>query len=219
MNKGICYGKASWSYEDEFDPNAFCRPHPVFSFNPIRINGKLTRLAFSDQVSFDLMKRRTQNSLPLRDAYLQWMRNHSFHHSDLGEGRAFLHWLSKEKKSISWNQRDIKVHPYFLQDGPKHQIDDEYAKNLSFAINPVNVMGRRVKLYLEDDSIMRLLSIPLGEEHDFLELVMKYITMRFHREKWHSPAPTFLDWVKILGKRPVFLRGYLGFSTVIRRGP
>jgi hypothetical protein len=56
------------------------------------------------------------------------------------------------------------------------------------------------------------MSLPFGEDHDFLELVKAYVAMRFVWEKWNAPAPTFLDWVKAQAKRPVFMQGQIGFN-------
>jgi hypothetical protein len=86
------------------------------------------------------------------------------------------------------------------------------AEGLSFAIKPVEVAGRKIKLYLQDEAVLNLLNLPYGEDLDFIELVQEYVRLRFQWEAWRAPAPPFLDWVKAQAKRPVFQRGQLGFS-------
>lgn len=212
MKQGLHYGRITWSYHEDFDPKIPCRPAPLITFNPIRINGKLRTPSFSDKISLEIMKLKTPVKHPFRETYKRWYLEGSWIDRDLGEGRAFLRWLNREGCSIDWNPHDFKLHPYFTTPlAPKHSPHDEMAKGLSFAIKPVEVDKRKVKLYLVDEAVLNLISLPYGEDTDFIELVSEYIKQRFEWEKWKAPAPTFIDWVKAHAKRPVFMEGQLGF--------
>lgn len=132
---------------------------------------------------------------------------------EIGESRSFLKWIQKKNYSIVWKKGDFSIHPYFTaHDSPKHDPKDELAAEHIFAIKPVEVSNRKIKLYIQDDDVISLIHLPYGEEEDFLELVKQYVNLRFHWEKWRAPAPTFLDWVKAQGKRPVFSRGQIGMN-------
>lgn len=211
MKNTLSYGRLKWSYED-FDPEVPCRPSPLFIFNPIRINGKPKIPHFTDKVTLALLKYKTPSKKLFRELYIDWYCEGSWIDRDLGEGRAFFRWLQQSGHSIEWKPQDFKLHSYFTQkNAPKHSPDDELAKGLSFAIKPVDVGERKVKLYLQDECIMNLISMPFGEDKDFIELVKEYIKLRFQWEEWKAPAPTFIDWVKAQAKRPVFSSGQLGF--------
>ena len=127
------------------------------------------------------------------------------------EGPFFVGY--KNINSLSPGEReDFNPHPYFTQKNlPSHHKDDEMAHGLSFAIKPVSLGKRMIKLYVRDEDMLSLLSMPYGTEEDFLELVMQYVSQRFEWEKWRAPAPTFLNWVISHGKRPIFNQGQLGF--------
>jgi hypothetical protein len=210
MKQRLNYGKISWSYDD--DTKGPCRPTPLISLSPIRINGKLKYPAITDRVALALLKHKTSKKLSYRNAYKEWFSDGSWLDRDLGEGRSFLRWLQKTGQSIDWKPHDFSLHSYFTDEwAPKHAPDDEMAQGLSFAIKPVEVSGRRVKLYLQDEAVLNLINMPYGEEHDFLELVKEYVKIRFQWEKWRAPAPPFLDWVKAQAKRPIFQSGQLGF--------
>lgn len=211
MKNTLSYGRLKWSYED-FDLSKPCRPSPLFTFSPIRINGKLKTPHFTDKITLALLKHKTTGPKYFRDLYVDWYCENSWIDRDLGEGRAFYRWLQKSNQSIEFRPHDFKLHSYFTQENaPKHDPNDEMAKGLSFAIRPVKVGHRNVKLYLQDECMMNLLTMPFGEDEDFLELVKEYVNLRFQWEKWRAPAPPFLDWVKARAKRPVFSSGQLGF--------
>jgi hypothetical protein len=211
MKQTLNYGRISWDYDD-FDPKVPCRPTPLIKFSSIRINGVIKHPRFSDKISLQLLKHKAPNKLSFREAYRQWYNDIPWNDHDLGEGRAFLRWLQKNNKCIEWKETDMGLHTYFYSpDAPKHDPSDELAQDLSFAIKPVEVEGRRVKLYLKDEAVLSLLNMPYGEEHDFLDLVKQYIKLRFQWELWNAPAVTFLDWVNSQAKRPIFQGGQLGF--------
>lgn len=211
MKQALNYGRISWSYED-FDPQVPCRPSPFVTFSPVRINGKFRAPEFSQRVSLNLLKFKTRKWLLYPVAFQRWSEEH---HSDieLGEGRAFYRWLLKHQISIQWRKNDFEFHGYFRQkNSPRHSLDDEFAQGHSFAISPVVVQDRRVKLYVPDEAMLNLICLPYGEDVDFLDLVRGYVEMRFQWEKWRAPSPPFLEWIKIQGKRPMFSTGQLGID-------
>lgn len=215
MKHTLNYGRITWAYEEDYNPEIPCTPSPLLTFNPVRINGRYKYPNFSDKTALALLKIKGQKQLSFKDAYREWLAMGPWFDRDLGEGRAFLKWLKQHSFSIQWKKDDFRFHGYFLQEhAPKHDPDDEMAKELSFAIKPVEVDRRKVKLYLNDDAILNLISMPYGEEEDFLELIRSYIKMRFQWEKWKAPSPPFLDWVKAQAKRPVFKQGQLGLSLL-----
>jgi hypothetical protein len=212
MKHTLSYGRITLAYED-FDPKVPCRPSPLFTFAPVRINGKLKHPIFTDKVAFSIIKYKALTPLTFREAYIRWYCEGAFTERDLGEGRAFYRWLYNHQSYIQWKPQDFKLHAYFTQgNAPKHDPGDELAHNHSFAIKPVEINKRKVKLYLEDAAILNLITMPYGEDDDFMNLVEEYVRARFQWEKWRAPAPTFLDWIKARGSRPVFSSGQLGLS-------
>lgn len=205
------YGKIKWSH-DEFDPQEACRPNPILSFNPVRVQGRMRAPLFGDRNAIHILQHKARMQVLFPMAYSKWIHTGATELENLGEGRAFLQWLKNNQISIAWRSNDFKPHPYFCQhDSPSHDPDDEMAQGLSFAIKPVEVEGRKVKLYLQDDAMLSLLSLPYGMDEDFMSLVSRYVSQRFLWEKWRAPAPPFLDWVQTLALRPVFNKGQLGF--------
>ncbi len=211
MKQGLSYGRITWSFADDFDPRLPCLPAPIFNFTPLRINGREKRPDFSDKVALTLLRRRSERAIPFREAYRLWHLRGLRVDRDLGEGRAFLRWLDREQLSVNLASRDFTLHRYFtFGDPPSHDPNDELAQDLSFALAPVEVYSRRVKLYLQDAAVLNLLSLPFGHEEDFLNLVRRYVAKRFDWELWKAPAPLFVDWVKSEARRPLFLPGQLG---------
>ncbi|MCM2351004.1 MAG: hypothetical protein NDI69_13365 [Bacteriovoracaceae bacterium] len=215
MKQRLNYGRITWSYDDDLDSKVTGSPTPLLQFTAIRIQGKFKVPQFSDRVTLLLLKHKTKIKISFREAYLRWYLEESHSDRDLGEGKAFLLWLKKTNQSIAWKKTDYKLHRFFTDDNaPKHDPEDEMAEELSFAVRPVEVEGRKVKLYLQDDAVLNLINLSYGEESDFLGLVKNYVALRFKWESWRAPAPPFLDWVKSQAKRPVFLPGQLGFSLL-----
>lgn len=191
------------------------RPNPIVTFAPLWAQGKLWQPNFGDQHSLILLRRQKPKKVSFTRAYTGWRASGYREEKELGEGRAFLRWLQKYDLSIEWKEKDFRPHPYFCTpDSPKHDPNDEMAKGLSFAVRPVRVGTRNIKLYVQDRDMVSLLNMPYGDEEDFLELVMRYVAQRFEWESWRAPAPPFLDWIISHGKRPVFLPGQLGFSLI-----
>lgn len=211
MKQALNYGRITWSYDDAPSWNEV-RPTPLLKFTPIRIHGRQRTPDFSDRMALLILKHRTPTRITFREAYMRWCLE-CHNDRDLGEGKSFLLWLKKTNQSIAWKAKDYNRHPFFTgKDAPKHDPEDEMAQDLSFAIKPVEVDGRKVKLYLQDEAVLNLISLPYGEEVDFLTLVMTYVSLRFKWESWRAPAPPFLEWVKGQVLRPTFLPGQLGFN-------
>ncbi len=218
MKQGLSYGRITWSFADDFDPALPCLPTPVFRFTPLRINGRDKRPDFSDKVALKLLRSARGQAIPFREAYRHWHFRSARVDRDLGEGRAFLRWLDRENLSVQLGPRDFTLHQYFTcGESPSHEPDDDLARDLSFALGPVEVNDRRVKLYLQDAAVLNLLSLPFGHEEDFLNLVRRYVAKRFDWELWKAPAPLFVDWVKSEARRPVFLPGQLGLCLPQKR--
>lgn len=191
------------------------RPIPLIKFAPLWAEGRKWNFAPTNREILLLFKHNLPTKVSFQRAFQGWRASGAREEKELGEGRAFLRWLQKHHISVEWKKRDFTPHPYFQNpDNPRHDPTDELARGLSFAIKPVEVAGRRVKLYVQDNDMLALLATPFGHEEDFLELVKKYIATRFDWESWRAPAPHFMDWVMVNGKRPLFGAGQLGFSPL-----
>jgi hypothetical protein len=157
------------------------------------------------------MQKKTGQEISFVRAYRAWRHSGAEEENEFGEGRAFYRWLEKLKLSINWTKDDFKLHPYFCHPySPRHDPDDDLAKDLSFAIKPVMVKGRKVKLYIEDKDVLALIHLNHGKEEDFLELVTRYVAQRFEWSKWQVTAPNFWNWIVAQGCRPSFKQGQLG---------
>jgi hypothetical protein len=206
------YGQASY-HRDDFDPEHFCQPSPILEFRQIWSEGRRWQPRPGDRTTLLLLKRQMPKQVSFERAYRGWRASGAKEERELGEGRAFLRWLQKHELSIAWEARDIELHPYFaLPDSPRHDPQDETAYGLSFAVAPVKVGPRLVKLYLADEDVLRLLNLPYGHEMDFLTLVTEYVGQRHQWQAWQAPAPPFVEWLTNQGRKPVFKRGQLGFS-------
>ena len=191
------------------------RPTPIVKFSRVQWEGNWYFPDFGDRHALLILRRQMSKKVSFVRAYRGWLESGTKELMEFGEGRAFLRWLMKHELAIDWKKRDFNPHPYFSDPScPRHDPRDEMAKGLSFAIKPVEVGDRKVKLYVRDDDMLNLLSMPYGNEEDFLELVMRYVAQRFEWDKWEAPAPPFLDWVKTQGMRPVFGPGEVGFNPL-----
>lgn len=198
-----------WAYD------TIIRPTPIVTFSKVFAENQWWQPNPGDRHALLLLRRQMPKKVSFTRAYRGWHASGAKEEKELGEGRAFLRWLMRHELAIDWSPRDFNPHPYFSHPlSPKHDPNDEMARGLSFAISPVQVDGRKVKLYVRDDDMLNLLNMPFGNEEDFLELVMRYVAQRFEWEDWKAPAPLFLDWVKSQGKRPVFQAGQLGFHPM-----
>lgn len=189
-----------------------CSKNLLLTFNPFWACGQKWRPYFGDRNTLLILRRKMPKEVSFQRAYTGWRCSGANEERELGEGRAFLRWLQKHQLSISWSEKDFTLHPLFSHPlAPAHEKNDEMAENLSFAIRPVRVAERNIKLYVQDVDMLSLLQMPYGQEKDFLYLVGKYIQERFKWETWRAPAPSFLDWVIAQACRPLFAPGQLGF--------
>jgi hypothetical protein len=160
-----------------------------------------------------LLRRMMQKRVSFPRAYAGFRASGSREENELGEGRAFFRWLQKHDLGIEWSEKDVTPHPLFGDArAPRHDPRDEMARGLSFAIRPVEVQGRKIKLYVNDADMLGLFRMSYGEEVDFMELVSRYVQHRFKWESWRAPAPTFFDWVTSHGKKPQFRPGQIGLE-------
>lgn len=211
MKQSLSYGRIKLGYiEDSL------RPTPLINFATVRYQGKPRVPAITDRDTLTIMKLRGEKKVSFREAYIESVCRDSRDAHELGEGRALIRWLRKNRKMILWKDGDFKMHSFF-ENGPGFDANDELASDHSFSILPVTVMGRTIKLYIQDEAMLSLLSLEYGEEESFISLVRRYIARRIQWEHWRAPAPTFIDWVKIEGKRPVFEKGQLGFRPCLDR--
>lgn len=212
MGKTLKYGRAVYHYGD-YDPNFSCSPAPVMRLRHVQVRGTRWAPELGDRTLMLLLRRKMPKEVSFTRAYTGWREGGSREESELGEGRAFLRWLQRHELGIKWERGDVILHPYFLDPkAPRHDPTDETAKGLSFAIAPVEVNHRRVKLYVQDEDVLRLIHSAYGVEKDFLQLVKSYIQQRHQWQKWQAPAPGLVDWLTNLGMKPVFSIGQLGFS-------
>lgn len=209
MRPSLSYGRVTWGFEEDQH-----RPVPVFTFTPVRYQGRPRYPRISDRDGLTLLKLSGKRKISFRDAYIQAICRDPREASEIGEGRSLIRWLKKRDYVIVWKKNDFTLHS-FLEGGPGFDPADELSKDHCFSILPVTVLGRLIKLYIEDDAVLALLSLDYGEEEDFLSLVRRYIARRIQWEHWRAPAPTFLDWVRVQGKRPVFRAGQLGFKACL----
>lgn len=191
-------------------------PHPLIQFKSVYFEGNLYHPQFGDRTSLLIFSRKMPKSVSFIRAYSGWRAGGAKDLNELGEGRAFFRWLQRHELSIQWRRDDFLIHPLFTgENAPKHDPDDDFAKGLSFALRPIQVQRRRVKLYLQDQDVLSLFRINSGEERDFLSLVEEYIEMRFSWDTSKLPAPGFLDWLKSKNKRPSFHQGQIGFGPLV----
>lgn len=206
MKTPLCHG---WHSEE------LSRPNPIVTFSPVWAEGRRWYPNPGDKHALLLLKRETHKKVSFPRAYRGWRASGALEELELGEGRAFLRWLQRYDLSILWKENDFRPHPYFCsKNSPTHDPHDELGRDLRFAIKPVNVENRNIKLYVSDQDMLSILHMPYGNEEDFLELVMRYISQRFEWSKWNAPAPPFLEWLTSQGKRAVFQDGQLGFQPL-----
>jgi hypothetical protein len=187
----------------------------IITFSSLWVNGKKWHPSPGDVHALLWIKHRASNVIAFNRAYSGWRISGAIEEREFGEGRAFLRWMYKRKISIEWSEKDFCINPLFSgPQAPKHSPVDELARTHSFAISPVKVGQKRVKLYVQDRDMLNLINLSYGQDEDFLELVKNYVSKRFEWEKWRAPAPGFMDWVKNEGRRPNFSNGQLGFHPL-----
>lgn len=208
MKQGLSYGRITFGYEEEDED----RPKPLVSFAPVRFRGKSYIPDITDREALLILKIRGEKMISFADAYVEAICRDSRESVELGEGKALMRWLKARKLMIQWKKNDMKLHSLFTgETAPRFEEGDELANDHCFSISPVTVLGRCIKLYVEDEAMLSLIQLEYGEEEDFLSLVRRYVARRIQWELWRAPAPTFSDWVRNEGKRPVFKKGQVGF--------
>lgn len=204
-----------WSNKPGMESLWSGRPNPIITFTSVYAEGRKWQFTPSNRDALLLLKHSLPTKVSFIRAFQGWRASGAREERELGQGRAFLRWLHKHRISILWKEQDFQPHPLFIHpDSPKHDPHDELAQGLSFAIRPVRVASRNIKLYVKDDDMLALLAAPFGHEVDFIQLVKDYVACRFDWEAWRAPAPHFLDWVLVNGKRPVFEPGQVGFAAI-----
>jgi len=215
MGKNLKYGTATYYYGQD-DGRLDCAEGPILRLAPVKVRGVRQNPNLGDRTLLLLLQRKMPKEVTFARAYNGWREGGSREEIELGEGRAFLRWLQRHELGIQWSRQDLQLHPYFQNaKAPRHDPQDETAKGLSFAIAPVEINDRKVKLYVQDLDMLRLIHTNYGHEEDFLTLVKNYVTQRHQWQAWQAPAPSFFDWVSSKGQRAVFLSGQLGFMLPV----
>jgi hypothetical protein len=212
MKANLNYGKIQWAYEDE-EFNQPLIPLPIFSPSPIWINGRHHIPLLSDEIFLKLHFNKGAKEYYFKQAYKDWYLKSPHDQIKFRSDHSFLKYIHQQKIKIILQKNDFTLHPYFSQvDAPKQDKMDDFSEEHHFIIKPIKIENRLVKLYVKDEDIIRMMKIPYGRDYDFLELAKRYIALRWEWEKCHAPAPTFLEWIKNLFLRPVFMRGQLGLK-------
>lgn len=210
MGQLLRYGKATLTLEDS---SPLITPTPVVNFKQVYAEGRYWAPRISDKAALQLLKRKMAKQVSYLRAYRGFRASGAKEEKELGEGRAFLRWLIRHELSVAWESEDLQLHPFFGQkDAPRHDPNDEMAMDMSFAIAPVSVNGKKVKLYLADDDVLRLFHMQQGQQEDFLKLVSRYIEQRHQAQARLLPALPFVEWLALQGHRPGFNRGQIGFQ-------
>lgn len=209
MKPGLSYGRITLGYEDDDD-----RPLPLVTFSHVRYRGKTYLPKITDREALLILKIRGEKKISFADAYVEAICRDNREANEVGEGKALIRWLKARKMMIEWKKNELRLHSMFTDESaPGFSPEDELSRDHIFSISPVTVLGRCIKLYVEDEAMLSLIQLQYGEEEDFLSLVRRYVARRIQWELWRAPAPTFHDWVKNEGKRPVFKKGQLGFNA------
>ncbi len=200
-------------YHTGVDEDVLHSPVPVVKFAPVWLDGRHETPHINDKHALLLLRREAKKQVSFTRAWRGWRYSGAHEAKELGQGRAFLRWLTRHELAIAWGPRDVEVHPYFTHpEAPRHDPRDEFARGMSFALAPVELAGKKVKLYLLDEDVLRLLHLAYGHAEDFTLLVTEYILQRRQWQAWQAPAPPFVEWLLAQGKKPLFKEGQLGLS-------
>ena len=184
---------------------------PLIQFKEVWHQGSFHAFNPDDLYALMILQKITSKQVSYERAFRGW-KNAPFLHERRSVGRAFYSWLAKHQLSIIWKESDFQINPLLTSAlAPRHDQDDELARNHSFVIRPQMVDGRSIKLYVQDQDMIKLLSLHMGEVEPLTSLTRHYITQRLKWEKSLMPAPTFLDWIIATGKRAYVSEGELGF--------
>lgn len=184
---------------------------PLVEFKDVWHEGRYHSFNPEDLYALLILQKTSDKQVSYERAFRGW-KNSPFPGERRSEGRAFYSWLNKHHLSIIWKESDFYVNPILTSpNAPKHDEGDELAHGHSFVIRPQMVDGRKIKLYVQDRDMIKILNLHLGELTPFEDLTKQYIAQRLKWEKSCIPAPTFLDWMVALGKKPYICEGDLGF--------
>lgn len=184
---------------------------PLIDFRDVWHQGSFHSFHPEDLYALLILQKHTSKQVSYERAFRGW-QNAPMIGERRSVGRAFYSWLAKHQLSVIWKDSDFTINPLLTSPlAPRHDPGDELASNHSFVIRPQMVDGRKIKLYVQDRDMIKLLKLHLGEEEALGELTRSYITQRIKWERSLIPAPSFLDWIIATGKRPHISEGELGF--------
>ncbi|HLT23424.1 MAG TPA: hypothetical protein VKZ84_08270 [Bacteriovoracaceae bacterium] len=191
----------------------------LIQFKDVWHEGKFHSFNPDDLSALLILQRVTDKQVSYERAFRGW-RNSPIAQERRSPGRAFYSWLNKHHLSIIWKYNDFTINPILSSPlAPRHEANDEFAQGHSFVIKPQMIDGRRIKLYVQDQDMIKILNLHIGEPTSLGELTQKYIGQRLKWEKTCMPAPTFLDWIIANGKRPQVVEGELGFFPQVSFSP
>lgn len=184
---------------------------PLIHFKDVWHEGRYHHFTPDDLYALLILQKNVSKKVSYDRAFRGW-KSSPFIHEKRSTGRAFYSWLNRHKLSIIWKESDFNINPILTSPlAPKHDENDELAASHSFVIRPQMVNGKKVKLYVQDRDMIKLLSLHIGDDVPLEDLTRNYIAQRIKWEKSLIQAPTFLDWVIAIGKRPLIREGELGF--------
>lgn len=184
---------------------------PILRFRQVWHEGAFHSFNPDDIYSLLILQKVTAKRVSYERAYRGW-RSGPMINERRSPGRAFYHWLDKHSLSIIWKETDFSTNPLLSSAlCPRHDPDDELAQGHSFVIRPQLIQQRKIKLYVQDRDMIKVLSLYSGDEAPLGDLTRNYISQRLLWEKTHTPAPSFLDWLIANGKKVQVGEGDLGF--------
>lgn len=188
---------------------------PLIHFKDVWHEGRYHSFEPDDLSALLILQKDTPKKVSYTRAIRGW-KTSGLQFERRSDGRAFNAWLNKHKLSVLWETTDFEINPLLCSpSSPRHDENDEMARGHSFVIRPAMVDGRKIKLYVQDPDMIKLLNLNAGEEKSFSDLTRSYIANRLKWQKQNILAPTFLDWIIAIGARPHIEEGELGFFPQI----
>lgn len=184
---------------------------PLIQFKDVWHEGCFHSFTPEDLYALLILQKNSRKKVSYERAFRGW-KNSLMINERRSTGRAFYSWLNRHQLSILWKETDFSVNPILTSPlAPRHDEGDELAASHSFVIRPQMVHGKKIKLYVQDRDMIKLLNLHIGDHVPLQELTRAYIGQRIKWEKSLIQAPSFLDWVIAIGKRPLVEEGELGF--------
>lgn len=184
---------------------------PLIRFRDVWHEGAFHTFSPDDIHSLLILQKITSKQVSYERAFRGW-KSAPVLKERRSAGRSFYSWLDKHSLSIIWKDSDFNINPLLSSPlAPRHDEGDELAQGHSFVIRPQMIHGRKIKLYVQDRDMIKILAIHSGEEMPLEDLTKNYIRQRLIWEKTHTLAPSFVDWIMATGKRAIVLEGDLGF--------